>query len=622
MLITYNIVGHYYLVMTVPPGDIMTGLLSSGPERRLGPGSGAWWLSMRKQVAHASPHSLRACPNPVVVPSEKIKLLRATEWTVREWAPRQRTPARPASRTSFHSDLSATPSSLTSSASSILQSSPQTPEALLPRLAQPRRPQSMREPIETRPPSPDLVKHLPRQPPPRPNLDSSSDDPLSDDFPHAPLLKSSHRLTKSASAHPPPRHDFQAFIAPTPRAGAIHHLPNLSPDTGFMSKSFSMASAPSRLNGASHLSRDESTNSTLHFGGQSRADPMLIDIESDDLFPYVKKCHKCPRIPLFRALAALPPELRLMERAVRTPREWPARPTSPFDVFESDSNEDEDDDITPGGPLSMSPDEGEKDIRAWLGEDQAWQLVPPPKPERAHHCSVCNTCVLKYDHHCIWLNRCIGLGNERHYVLLMFWMAVANVLISITGWPAVALAWHASTADRLHCSTSLPLVILTWFSAVILAITMVSMTTWQVRLISQGETCVESEENSYYRQLAWRRQHRFQNVYDLGPAQNLRLFFNTLVDSSTNPTAPEGTAPMARSVTSGSASSLGLHLRHPVPACPTPPTLCSRWKAARILWPVRVAPYSDGWHWAKRRGLGGRHAGIEADEELEEEDVY
>lgn len=52
------------------------------------------------------------------------------------------------------------------------------------------------------------------------------------------------------------------------------------------------------------------------------------------------------------------------------------------------------------------------------------------KPPRAHHCSRCNFCVLKYDHHCPWLGQCVGFFNYKNYllVLLYTWLLTAWVL--------------------------------------------------------------------------------------------------------------------------------------------------------------------------------------------------
>ncbi|KAI5950902.1 SWF1 [Candida jiufengensis] len=41
------------------------------------------------------------------------------------------------------------------------------------------------------------------------------------------------------------------------------------------------------------------------------------------------------------------------------------------------------------------------------------------KPARSKHCSVCNKCYLLYDHHCIWINNCIGYYNYKWFLLYL-----------------------------------------------------------------------------------------------------------------------------------------------------------------------------------------------------------
>ena len=49
------------------------------------------------------------------------------------------------------------------------------------------------------------------------------------------------------------------------------------------------------------------------------------------------------------------------------------------------------------------------------------------RPPRAHHCSMCDSCTLRFDHHCPYINNCVGLNNYRNYFLTVLYINISIV---------------------------------------------------------------------------------------------------------------------------------------------------------------------------------------------------
>jgi len=69
---------------------------------------------------------------------------------------------------------------------------------------------------------------------------------------------------------------------------------------------------------------------------------------------------------------------------------------------------------------------------------------------RTKHCSECNVCVQEFDHHCVWLNNCVGGGNHRRFISLAMVEFLTQLFHFLITWNVVR---DSLPSDRMFFSS-------------------------------------------------------------------------------------------------------------------------------------------------------------------------
>ncbi|XP_045205043.2 palmitoyltransferase ZDHHC15B-like isoform X3 [Mercenaria mercenaria] len=110
------------------------------------------------------------------------------------------------------------------------------------------------------------------------------------------------------------------------------------------------------------------------------------------------------------------------------------------------------------------------------------------KPDRCHHCSVCGTCVLKMDHHCPWVNNCVGFTTYKFFVMFLGYALVYCIYVALTSLKYFISFWSKGINHNMgHFH-----VLFLFFVAVMFGISLISLFGYHIYLTVKNRSTLES----------------------------------------------------------------------------------------------------------------------------------
>jgi palmitoyltransferase len=144
---------------------------------------------------------------------------------------------------------------------------------------------------------------------------------------------------------------------------------------------------------------------------------------------------------------------------------------------------------------------------------------------------MCGACVKKFDHHCPWINNCVGFQDQRYFFLFLVYLWLGSFYCGMLTF----LAHRRALADgdaALRAAASGMVVVFVEILCAAIWVAMCGFVGWSLYLLVTNQTPVEVMINKDEAALAQKRGLSFRNPYDLGPWRNVTGVFTTLPDAA------------------------------------------------------------------------------------------